>query len=138
MNKRKLLRILDANLNRAREGLRVCEDISRFLMEEKSLTSSLKNLRHEIIEVMETTPYKKEKIIEYRNIHTDKTKYLDPEQEFTRKDIRDIFESNIQRVQESLRVMEEITKLEDLNLSKGFKKLRFKTYMIEKDFFTLF
>ena len=42
----KLLRIIDANLNRAREGLRVCEDISRFALGDKTATRALKSIRH--------------------------------------------------------------------------------------------
>ena len=45
---------------------------------------------------------------------------------------RDIFEANIERVKESLRVLEEFFKLVDLKRSASFKDLRFKIYDIEK------
>ena len=41
-----LLRIIDANLNRAREGLRVCEDIARFSLQNKGAAKTLKTIRH--------------------------------------------------------------------------------------------
>ena len=46
--KRDLLRIVDANLNRSREGLRVCEEVVRFALEDARLTSEFKTLRHKI------------------------------------------------------------------------------------------
>ena len=40
------LRLLDANLNRLREGIRVVEDIYRYIFNDKSTASNLKTLRH--------------------------------------------------------------------------------------------
>ena len=39
-------RIIDANLNRACEALRVLEEIARFLVEDKNISADLKNIRH--------------------------------------------------------------------------------------------
>ena len=44
--KNSLYRIIDANFNRAKEGLRVCEDICRFKLNDKILTNKMKRLRH--------------------------------------------------------------------------------------------
>jgi len=41
-------RIIDANLNRVMEGIRVCEDITRFSSNNAALTIRLKDLRHDI------------------------------------------------------------------------------------------
>ena len=41
------LRIIDANLNRMGEGLRVLEDAARFLLNNAVLSEELKTLRHE-------------------------------------------------------------------------------------------
>lgn len=43
---RKLSRIVDANFNRAKEGLRVCEDICRYGFDLKKETRQLKDIRH--------------------------------------------------------------------------------------------
>ncbi len=40
------LRIIDANLNRLREGIRVVEDIFRYVYNDKELSTKLKKLRH--------------------------------------------------------------------------------------------
>jgi len=43
-----LTALIDANVNRAKEGLRVCEDISRFILRDKKLSACLKSMRHDI------------------------------------------------------------------------------------------
>ena len=48
----KILRVIDANFNRAREGLRVCEDVCRFFCDHKSLTVKYKLLRHELTQAV--------------------------------------------------------------------------------------
>ncbi len=130
------LRILDANFNRAREGLRVCEDILRFFFEENVLTQRMKNLRHEIFEIIESCCGGK-RLINYRDINSDTTKYANPDSEFSRDNIIDVFRSNLQRVQESLRVLEEVTKLNDISSSKNLKQIRFEVYGIEKGFYKI-
>ena len=44
----KVLRMIDANVNRTTEGLRVAEDIVRFVLDDEKLTSRLKHIRHEL------------------------------------------------------------------------------------------
>ncbi len=43
-----MLRLIDANLNRAREGLRVLEDVARFTLEDGELAGALRTLRHRL------------------------------------------------------------------------------------------
>ena len=45
MNKNHL-RLIDANLNRLREGIRVVEDIFRYIYNNKQISTKLKSLRH--------------------------------------------------------------------------------------------
>ncbi|MFC2046842.1 hypothetical protein ACFLTK_00995 [Chloroflexota bacterium] len=45
----KTWRIIDANLNRIGEGLRLLEDSSRLLLNDATLTQQLKTMRHEIL-----------------------------------------------------------------------------------------
>src|SRR5574344_1369975 len=45
MNKNHL-RLIDANLNRLREGIRVVEDIFRYIYNNKEISTKLKSLRH--------------------------------------------------------------------------------------------
>ena len=45
---RDIFRILDANVNRAAEGMRVLEDLARFMLDRKELSGQLKQCRHEL------------------------------------------------------------------------------------------
>ena len=45
---RRVRRIIDANLNRAREGLRAVEEYARFVVEDAAATERLKTLRHDL------------------------------------------------------------------------------------------
>lgn len=128
-----LLRIIDANLNRAREGLRVCEDIARFVLQNKSAARSLKSVRHGATNlVLKSKKISLTKLLSERNTASDKTKFIDfaPQRD---ADISDIFMSNIERVKESLRVLEECFKIIDAQTSQGYRKLRFNAYDIEKN-----
>ena len=49
-----VLRILDANSNRAREGLRVVEDYARFVLNSDEICGEIKDLRHRLIEALGT------------------------------------------------------------------------------------
>jgi len=51
-DEKKICRILDANYNRAKEGLRVCEDICRFLWDDRVSTRKFKEIRHDLTKVM--------------------------------------------------------------------------------------
>ena len=128
MSKR-LFRIVDANFNRAKEGLRVCEDICRFILDEQKLTRRFKIVRHELTDVMETL--KIIDVIEARNIEEDVGR-ASIAAESKRKNVSDIFYANAQRVKESLRVLEEVTKLLDGRLAQRVKKLRYQVYALEK------
>ena len=124
-----LYRIIDANFNRAKEGLRVCEDVARYVWNEQSLTRSIKDLRHDLTEVA----FKLEilKILEGRDVLSDIGR-PSIKSEFKRKDVISVFMANMQRVKESLRVLEEISKLLKPKVAEGFKGLRYKAYVLEK------
>jgi thiamine-phosphate pyrophosphorylase len=72
-----------------------------------------------------------EDLVSSRDVNDDVgIKSIDSEK--TRESLVDLFLANTQRGKESLRVLEEVLKLFDQNLSQGFKKFRFKLYEIEK------
>lgn len=125
----KFYRILDANINRAREGLRVCEDICRFILGHQKSTQQWKSLRHRLTALVSRLPMTK--VLAARNIEHDVGK-KSAAAEFQRKDTGDIFWANAQRVKESIRVLEELTKLRDKRLAQEFKKIRYQVYALEK------
>jgi len=128
--KKDLLRIIDANLNRSREGLRVCEEITRFVLEDKKLTEELKRLRHGISRSVKKFPAMSKGLLECRRVISDVGRKISNKS--GRKHYKDIFSANIQRVKESLRVLEEFAKIFNHALGNNFARLRFKAYELEK------
>ncbi|MCQ9206618.1 MAG: thiamine-phosphate pyrophosphorylase [Omnitrophica bacterium] len=127
----RLPRLIDANLNRTREGLRVCEDIVRFILDDKKLSAYFKSLRHKITKIGRALYSKKAALLKSRNVKKDVGKKTSA-REVRRKNIADVFRANIERVKESLRVLEEMSKLLDKKTSQEFKKIRFRVYELEK------
>lgn len=126
-----IIRIIDANINRSKEGLRVCEEITRFLLEDRKLTRELKNTRHEISSLIESL-INKEDLLGCRYSAEDVGINIFAK-ELKRADVEDIFIANIQRVKESIRVLEEFSKLINKQAAIGFKKMRYRLYETEKE-----
>jgi len=131
-NDKKLNRIFDANFNRAKEGLRVCEDICRFVLDAKNPTRSYKIIRHQLTSIMGTLNISD--VIDSRDIGRDVGR-KSTAAEFKRNGVIDIFYANSQRVKESIRVLEEFTKLRNKKHAENLKKLRYKIYALEKNVF---
>jgi thiamine-phosphate pyrophosphorylase len=126
-----LLRIFDANCNRAREGLRVAEEIARFVLGDESISAELKDIRHKTCELVEKlTP--DEPAVAGREVRTDVGRESFSKSEGVRVDLIDIARVNLGRSEEALRVLEEFSKLRDKSKARGFKSLRFKVYELEK------
>ena len=128
-NKTGKLAIIDANLNRAREGLRVVEDIERFYYRSGKF-SKIRRLRHMLAGIFKD---RYEQLVKSRNVKKDMGAKIE---EHGRKNIRDVLKSNIARVGEALRVLEEMMKLQRGNISAAIKRIRFRLYEIEKEFVT--
>jgi thiamine-phosphate pyrophosphorylase len=129
----KVGRVIDANLNRAKEGLRVCEEVVRFVLDNHKFTAQLKAARHKI-DSLAGKIYSVSKLLKQRRAQADVGR-LNCCGELKRGNCKDIFWANIQRVKESLRVLEEFSKLADVRIALGFKQLRYKVYEIEKESF---
>lgn len=131
--KREILRIIDANCNRAKEGLRVCEDIIRLLAEDKRRTLQLKRIRHAVSNIINTSKVNAYHIQDYRNSTLDVGKNL--KVKATKNKVFDVFCANSQRTKEAIRVLEELFSLFDTTAAHQFQKLRFQFYDIEKECF---
>jgi len=129
---KKIFRIIDVNLNRAKEGLRCCEEIARFILDDKALTKRLKLLRHSIEDIIVVSGVKKKLLCQSRDIKKDCGKSFCVLEK--KDDWQSIFFANIQRTKEALRVLEEFFKLFDDKSCEKFKTLRFKVYEQEKRF----
>ena len=118
------LRLIDANLNRLREGIRVVEDIFRYVYNDKQTAIKLKELRHlsrleNYIELLET-----------RDVKNDVLR-SSIKSELNRTNLYSILIANFKRAQESSRVLEEFCKLISIEDSENFKYIRYELYNLE-------
>ena len=119
------LRLLDANLNRLREGIRVVEDIFRYIYNDKKTALRLKELRHK------ARISSNNDLLNSRDIKNDVLK-VSTTSEQNRSDLNSILIANFKRAQESSRVLEEFTKLQSVQRSEIFKYIRYELYDLEK------
>jgi thiamine-phosphate pyrophosphorylase len=130
--KRAVYRIIDANLNRSREGLRVCEEIARFALNSPALSKELKSVRHGIsAAAMAISPASKA-LCGARDSKNDPGRESGLKSEMSRRDLSEIFAANMGRSKESLRVLEEVSKLGEGRMAARFARLRFALYEVEK------
>ena len=124
----KLFRLIDANLNRLKEGIRVVEDCQRYIFDNPTLTKKLKSIRHK------ARVDNFQELLKYRDIVGDVAKTT-TKSEKSRDDISSIMIANIKRAEESARVLEESFKLIDSSKSEDFKLIRYELYDVEKSIY---
>lgn len=121
-----VLRLLDANLNRAREGLRVLEDTARFVWNNKKFFEELRTSRH-LLDSLTRGFYPE--LLKSRNSQQDNGRQI---KEANRDNFKSVAAANFRRCEESLRVLEEYGKILSANAAGQFKKIRFRIYDLEK------
>jgi thiamine-phosphate pyrophosphorylase len=130
---RETLRIIDANLNRAAEGLRVLEDTARLGLNDAALSQRLKALRHELTQ---TTPALQERLIAARAAGADVGRDIEVAGESKDRDLAAAVIANSRRAQESLRVLEEMAPASggpgELSTDR-FRQARFAVYTLEQE-----
>ncbi len=124
-NQNRTNQIIDANLDRAREGLRVLEDWARFGLARGDLVKRLKDFR-QILGNNHLMEYK-----ESRNYVPDKCMGLTHPAQDIRIKTEDLISSNASRIQEALRVIEEYTRNKNDKLSQIASKIRYEVYSLE-------
>ncbi len=133
------LRIVDANLNRASEGLRLLEDIARFILNDSTLSQQFKNLRHNLAEETKLLGIK---LLSHRDAEHDVGATLTKPSPFegeglgeSQRDLPSVITANAKRAEESLRTIEELAKLPQMSSmlnSAKFESLRFTLYTLEQ------
>ncbi len=126
-----IYRIADANFNRAREGLRVVEELARFALNDAFLAGKLKSIRHQLRLIQQEWPGGVEKFMSGRDSQTDVGFYSRAEKEFERLNFLELSLANFKRAQEAMRVLEEYAKF--ISTGSEFKKIRFELYDLEKE-----
>ena len=127
---RQTLRIIDANCNRIGEGLRFIEDIARFLLNDAALSQQLKTMRHNLVKSLSEFGAT---MLSERNSEADVGASTEISHQ---QDLLSLVTANAKRVEEALRVIEELSKLPDLGVtlhSKDFEQARFNLYTLEQE-----
>jgi thiamine-phosphate pyrophosphorylase len=126
-----VLRVIDANLNRLREALRVVEEHARFLTGDDALAARLKGMRHSLRSVEELVG--QQALLRSRDTGVDPFASVNRPEEFDRACVGDVVRANLKRGQEAARVLEEYVKITELaEAADTAKALRFGLYEIEK------
>jgi thiamine-phosphate pyrophosphorylase len=123
------LRILDASLNRATEGLRVVEDYVRFVLDDAHLTEQFKRLRHDLAAAGGTLPLPERHAV--RDTQQDVGTAVTTPSEARRADAWDVCVASFERVKQSLRSLEEFGKVVAPELGAKFEAIRYRLYTLE-------
>lgn len=118
-------RILDANLDRAREGLRILEDWCRFGLNHHELTEKLKHLRQSLVQ------WHTADLRAARDTPGDPGTSITHPQERVRSNVTQVLQANFCRVEEALRSLEEFGKIHHPEMADACKQLRYQVYTLE-------
>lgn len=126
------LRLIDANINRACEGLRVAEDLLRFYFDDEKNSVRAKEIRHCLRSL-----FPADEISKFRESRKDVGKNQLKFGSESRGDLKSLFISNFKRAEEAVRVIEELSKLRELSISlkiiSEIEAARFEIYDLEKE-----
>ncbi|WP_255712499.1 thiamine phosphate synthase [Rhodopirellula halodulae] len=123
---RTVLRILDANFNRAGEGLRTLEESARFILDDPSLSDALKTHRHNLSEAMKR--WDRLQLISARDTPGDVGTELQTASEQTRVNLHSVVSAAAVRTQQALRCLEEYGKTIDAAFASKIETLRYRCY----------
>jgi thiamine-phosphate pyrophosphorylase len=124
-----VLRLLDANANRAREALRVVEDYARFVLDDGELSAALKGVRHDLATALR--PVASDAIL-HRDTPGDVGTANKTVTERQREDVSDVVTAAGKRLGEALRAIEEFLKTESPAAAAKVEALRYRFYDIEQ------
>jgi len=127
-----LFRVLDVNLNRAREGLRVCEEVARLILDDDGLTRKCQRLRYAVDRTAKLLSGGR--LLQARDSSRDVGRPGRRGVVRPHGKILDLLTANLRRVQEALRVLEEFSRLVEPAASRSFGSLRFRVYTLEQTF----
>ena len=124
-----VLRVLDANINRAREGLRVCEDLVRFCLGFPSQFRQIRLLRRALDRALARLPLTPDELLRGRDSERDPGRRVSAS---SVRSVEQLLLINLQRTKEALRVLEESCRLIAPRQGRAFQDLRFRTYDVER------
>lgn len=125
-----VLRIIDANANRASEGLRVVEEYARFVLDDAHLTRRYKELRHNLAQVLANLSAND--LCAARDTYRDVGTIVTTDGEYDRQSARDVALASQKRVEQSLRCLEEYSKPLGRGIAAKIEQLRYEAYTLAK------
>ncbi len=130
-------RIADANLNRAREGLRMLEDLARFALDDAALATRLKELRHALTEaargLAEASGLDRAMLLAWRDTPGDVGTRVKTVPELKRGGCEQVAAAAAARASEAIRCLEECAKaLNAPAAALDFERLRYTLYDAER------
>ncbi len=141
-----LLRMIDANANRAREAVRTIEDIARFALDDANISHAAKTLRHDLIAAVGGLGIDWQELLSARDTVSDIGTQISTPAEHKREALIDIASAAGGRLTESLRVIEEAAKALDqaqiagktgnsgqMTRAGAFESLRYRAYTLDRD-----
>lgn len=135
VNRHYVYRMLDANANRAMEGLRVAEDFVRFGLGNKKWAADFKVIRHSLVNELLKLPVPVSARLLSRDSRHDVGRKSGS---LALKTQHEVLTENLKRAQESLRVIEETARTLQPSSLQAFENLRFQVYELEKEVIPLF
>lgn len=122
------MRIIDANLNRAREGLRTAEEYARLVASDSVSAQALKDVRRHIQTCAEAFG---PELLAARDIQRDVGVRPDAD-DVSRGTEKDVTAAGLKRAQEALRVIEEFAQLHSPTAAAAAAKARYRLYAAEQ------
>jgi thiamine-phosphate pyrophosphorylase len=122
-------RVVDANLNRARESLRVLDDYCRFVLNDRVLTEHVKGLRHDLAAATARLPARV--LLAGRDTPGDVGTSVTSGAEYVRHSPAEVAAINLKRLQEALRSAEEYGKVFGPEFGRAVEQIRYRTYALE-------
>ncbi len=134
-------RIIDANANRAREALRVMEDVARFHLNDDELCARLKQLRHDLRAALDRLG-DPSLLLAWRDTPGDVGTTVSTEAEARRENLREVAAAAAKRLTEALRAIEECAKVASPPLpgtqpgvAPAIEAIRYAAYDVEQRLF---
>jgi thiamine-phosphate pyrophosphorylase len=106
----RVVRIIDANANRAREALRVMEDTARFVLDHQDLCAEIKQIRHDLRLALDAIGLDRETLLANRDAPGDVGTGVSTGAEMHRDGVRGVATAAASRLTEALRAIEECAK----------------------------
>ena len=128
-------RTLDASANRSAEAVRVLEDILRFCLDDAFLSQEAKAIRHELAIIFSREDLQAR--IRLRDVLRDVGVSTTVAKTPPRTEIKHVVAANAARASQSIRSLEECSRLVVPAVTAAFEQLRYRIYTLEKAAMTI-